>query len=103
MRTARKPPLGGFGFETLAGFVFAGAETTRRQLTAAVQLLAEHPDDWERLAADPELVPGAVEEILRHRGIISGMTRRAEEPFDRDDLAVPEGGRLILSALADGS
>ena len=56
----------------ITGFVFAGAETTRRQLTAAVQLLAEHPDDWERLAADPELVPNAVEEILRHRGIISG-------------------------------
>ena len=28
----------------VTGFVFAGAETTRRQLTAAVQLLAEHPD-----------------------------------------------------------
>ena len=81
----------------ITGFVFAGAETTRRQLTAAVQLLAEHPDDWERLAADPELVPNAVEEILRHRGIVSGMTRRAEEPFELDDLSVPEGGRLLLS------
>jgi cytochrome P450 len=81
----------------ITGFVFAGAETTRRQLTAAVQLLAEHPDDWERLAADPELVPNAVEEILRHRGIVSGMTRRAEEPFEHDDLTVPEGGRLLLS------
>jgi hypothetical protein len=81
----------------ITGFVFAGAETTRRQLTAAVQLLAEHPDDWERLAADPDLVPNAVEEILRHRGIISGMTRRAEEPFELDDLRVPEGGRVLLS------
>jgi cytochrome P450 len=81
----------------ITGFVFAGSETTRRQLTAAVQLLAEHPEAWERLAADPDLVPNAVEEILRHRGIISGLTRRAEEPFERDDLRVPEGGRLLLS------
>jgi cytochrome P450 len=81
----------------ITGFVFAGAETTRRQLTAGVQLLAEHPTDWERLAADPDLVPTAVEEILRHRGIISGLTRRAEEDFDRDDLVVGEGGRLLLS------
>ena len=81
----------------ITGFVFAGAETTRRQLTAAIVLLAEHPDDWERLAADPELIPTAVEEILRHRGIISGLTRRAEEPFERDDLGVPEGGRVLLS------
>lgn len=81
----------------ITGFVFAGAETTRRQLTAAVQLLAEHPDAWERLAAEPDLIPNAVEEILRHRGIISGLTRRAETPFEHDDLQVPEGGRLLLS------
>ena len=81
----------------ITGFVFAGSETTRRQLTAGVQLLAEHPDDWERLAAEPDLVPNAVEEILRHRGIISGLTRRAEEPFEREDLNVATGGRLLLS------
>jgi cytochrome P450 len=81
----------------ITGFVFAGAETTRRQLTAAVQVFAEHPDDWDRLAAEPELIPNAVEEILRHRGIVSGMTRRAEEPFEHDDLAMAEGGRLLLS------
>jgi cytochrome P450 len=81
----------------ITGFVFAGAETTRRQLTAAMLVFADHPDDWERLAADPSLIPNAVEEILRHRGIVSGMTRRAEEPFEHDDLHLPEGGRLLLS------
>ena len=80
----------------ITGFVFAGAETTRRQLTAAVQLLAEHPDAWERLAADPDLLPTAVDEILRLRGIIPALTRRAEEPFAHDDLELAEGGRLLL-------
>ena len=81
----------------ITGFVFAGAETTRRQLTAAVLLFAEHPDEWDRLAAEPELIPNAVEEILRHRGIVSGMTRRAEEPFEHDGLALDEGEHLLLS------
>jgi cytochrome P450 len=81
----------------ITGFVFAGAETTRRQLTAAVAVLAEHPADWERLAADPGLLPTAVDEVLRFRPIVPGLTRRAEEPFDRDDLAVEPGGRLLLS------
>ncbi len=81
----------------ITGFVFAGAETTRRQLTAGVQVLANHPGDWERLAVNPELIPNAVEEILRHSGIISGMTRRAEERFERDALDVPVGGRLLLA------
>jgi len=81
----------------ITGFVFAGAETTRRQLTAAVELLAEHPDAWDRLAADPALLPTAVDEIMRFRPIVAGLTRRAEEPFDRDDLALDDGGRLLLS------
>jgi cytochrome P450 len=81
----------------ITGFVFAGAETTRRQLTAAIVVLAEHPESWERLADDPTLLPTAVDEILRYHPIVGGLTRRAEEPFDRDDLAVDPGGRLLLS------
>jgi cytochrome P450 len=81
----------------ITGFVFAGAETTRRQLTAAIELLADHPEEWERLAAEPDLLPTAVDEILRVRGIVSGLTRRAEAPFEHDDLVVDEGGRLLLS------
>ena len=81
----------------ITGFVFAGAETTRRQLTAAVAVLAEHPASWERLAVDPGLLPIAVDEILRFRPIASGLTRRAEEPFDLEDLTVEPGGRLLVS------
>jgi len=81
----------------ITGFVFAGSETTRRQLTAAVAVLAEHPASWDRLAGDPGLLPTAVDEILRFRPIVPGLTRRAEEPFDREDLAVAPGGRLLLS------
>jgi len=81
----------------ITGFTFAGAETTRRQLTAAIEVLAEHPEDWRRLSAEPELLPTAVDEILRFRPIVPGLTRRAEEPFERADLAVPDGGRLLLS------
>jgi cytochrome P450 len=84
----------------MTGFVFAGAETTRRQLTAGVELLAEQPDQWDWLAAEPALLPTAVDEILRLRGIVPGLTRRAEEPFDRDDLEVDRGGRLLLSFTA---
>ncbi|MGP4019817.1 cytochrome P450 [Saccharopolyspora sp. 5N708] len=44
----------------------AGHETTKNQLTnSVVMLLAEHPDQWHRLVEQPELVPSAIEELLR--------------------------------------
>ena len=44
----------------------AGNETTTRLIGFACQLLADHPEQRRELVADPELIPGAVEEVLRY-------------------------------------
>jgi cytochrome P450 len=81
----------------VTGFVFAGTETTKRQLTELVSVFAEHPGSWDRVAADPALVPNAIEEVLRLRGIIPGLTRVAVEPFELDGLEVATDGRVVAS------
>lgn len=43
----------------------AGNETTGRLIGWMAATLARHPDQRAELAADPSLIPGAVEEILR--------------------------------------
>lgn len=43
----------------------AGSETTRNAIAGGVLALIEHPAEWERLRAERQLVPRAVEEILR--------------------------------------
>ncbi len=45
--------------------VAAGTETTRNTIAVGVAALADRPDDWASLAADPDAVPTAVEEMLR--------------------------------------
>lgn len=45
--------------------LFAGHETTRYLLGNLVQTLLAHPDQWQRLLAEPELIPSAVREVLR--------------------------------------
>ena len=47
------------------GLSFAGHETTTNLTTNAVRRLLEHRDQWKALCADPTLVQGAVEEVLR--------------------------------------
>lgn len=71
----------------------AGTDTTRNQLAAAVQTLAEHPDQWELLAEHPELAPQAVEELMRHTPIALGALRKV-----RDDGADVELGGMCFPA-----
>lgn len=81
----------------ITGFVFAGSETTKRQLTQLIVAFADHPDSWRRVKDEPDLIPNAVEEVMRDRPIVPGLTRVAVEPFAQDGLELEGGGRLAVS------
>ncbi len=59
--------------------VEAGNETTRNAISGGLLAFGEHPDEWEKLRARPELLPDAVEEILRWVSPICYFTRTATE------------------------
>jgi cytochrome P450 family 142 subfamily A polypeptide 1 len=42
-------------------FISGGAETTRTAIARGLRAFCDHPDQWERLASDPSLVPDAVD------------------------------------------
>ncbi|NNL65089.1 MAG: cytochrome P450, partial [Myxococcales bacterium] len=52
--------------------IVAGFETTMHLITNGVRLLLEHPEQLDRLRAEPALWESAVEEVLRHRGPVLG-------------------------------
>jgi cytochrome P450 len=49
----------------VATLLFAGQDTTRRQLGLAVATFLRHPDQWTLLAEDPQLAAQAVDEVVR--------------------------------------
>lgn len=78
----------------------AGTDTTRNQLAAAVQVLADHPDQWEQLARQPGLAPQAVEELLRHSPINFRSVRIATEDLELGGVPFPAGSFVIANMAA---
>ncbi|WP_405728462.1 cytochrome P450 [Streptomyces sp. NBC_01537] len=78
------------------GYVTAGMDTTVHAIGHAVWLLAEHPDQWDALRADPSLVPQAFREVLRHESPVQVFGRTAAADWTVGDLTVPAGSRLAI-------
>ena len=57
--------------------IFGGFDTTRNQLGCAVNLFAQHPEQWALLAEQPDLAQRAVEEAMRYFGAVRGTARFA--------------------------
>lgn len=66
-------------FMFLLTLLVAGNETTRTLLSGTALVLHEHPDQRAGLAADPSLLPGAVEECLRWVTPVHAFCRTATE------------------------
>ena len=77
-------------------FIAGGAETTRTAISHGLRVFADHPEQWEAMAADPSLVPGAVEEVLRWVTPLNNMFRRAGSDTEIGGQPVHRGDRIIL-------
>jgi cytochrome P450 len=74
----------------------AGNITTTHHISSSVALLARHEGLFERLAADPSLVQGFVEESLRLEAPIQGFYRLAMADAEVGGVAIPEGSRVFV-------
>ena len=77
-------------------FISGGAETTRTAISHGIRELCNRPDQWEALAADPSLAPGAVEELLRWVTPLNNMFRRAVADADVNGTTIHRGDRIVL-------
>ncbi len=76
---------------------FAGHETTSNMLSNALIALYRHPDELDRLKANPSLMPQAMIECLRYDGSVQVAPRVALEDVDIDGVALPRDTVLFLS------
>lgn len=74
-----------------------GVDPATSQLSHCVRLLAEHPSEWRRLREQPELVPEAVAEVLRHETIVPFTPRVLMDDVVFRDVLFPAGTIVMLS------
>jgi len=81
------------------GILVAGHETTASQIPNFVLTLFDHPDQLTRLRAEPTLVAGAVEELMRFvpLGAGAGFPRYATEDMQVGDVLVRAGEPVIVA------
>jgi cytochrome P450 len=74
----------------------AGNETTTRLIGFAGALLSDHPQQRRELAADPSLIAGAVEEVLRYEAPSPVQARYVARDAEFYGQKVPEGSAMLL-------
>ena len=75
--------------------LFGGHETTTSLLTNSVDALLDHPDQLERLRADPSLIESAVEEFLRYDGPSNSIARVVARDHAIGDTVLRAGDRVF--------
>ena len=75
-----------------------GVDTTQSQLSQAIRLFCEHPDQWELLARTPDLVAQAVDEVIRYEPITPFTARIVEEEIEYRDVTFPVGTVVMVCA-----
>jgi len=83
----------------IAALVAAGTETTTIGGTRGLKALLEHPDQMQRLRENRELMPNAVDELLRWDFGSIGLPRYAVDDFDFRGRPIKKGQLLMLNMM----
>ena len=83
-------------FHEVGLFIAGGAETTRTAISHGIRAFIDHPEQWEELAAKPELIDSAVEEVLRWVTPLNNFFRMALTDDVVGGQAIAAGDRVIL-------
>lgn len=80
----------------LADYLGPSLDTTVSATGSALWLLAQYPDQWAAVCANPTLIPNAVQEAVRLESPIPYFTRCLTQDTNIDGVALPKASRTML-------
>jgi cytochrome P450 len=76
--------------------IVGGNDTTRNSLTGGLLALSQNPDQFDKLRANPELIPSMVSEIIRWQTPLAHMRRTALADFEIGGKTIKKGDKVIM-------
>ncbi|MFM7736415.1 MAG: cytochrome P450 [Alphaproteobacteria bacterium] len=74
----------------------AGNETTTGLIVNAIRVFSERPDVLERVRANPDLLPAAIEEALRYYAPFQATFRRTTRDVEIGGATIPANSRILV-------
>jgi cytochrome P450 len=84
----------------LRSFLSAGVDTTVHGIGSALHALAENPEQFARLKADPSLARAAFEETVRHASPVQTFFRTTNADTTVSGIDIPEGSKILMFLAA---
>jgi cytochrome P450 len=82
--------------DMLLHLLTGGFHTTQHLIESLMNLLADRPDLWERMRTDRDLVPKAIEEMLRYDAPVQALRRRPIEDVTISGVEVPRDSSVSM-------
>ncbi len=82
--------------QLMRDYINPSLDTTISSTGQAIKFFADAPDQWALVRARPELIPNAVEEVVRLASPIRAFTRFVAEDSEIAGVPIPQGARVMV-------
>ncbi len=80
----------------LSLLIVGGNDTTRNSMTGGVLALHQNPEEFDKLKANPKLIPNMVSEIIRWQTPLAYMRRVAKQDVELGGQTIRKGDRVLM-------
>jgi cytochrome P450 len=76
--------------------IVGGNDTTRNSISGGLYAFNQYPDQWAKLRANPDLIAGAVSEMIRWQTPVAHMRRTALADIELGGKSIKKGEKVVM-------